>query len=440
MKIKVWLIIFCILIMGSSPYADAMTKSEAKKYVKDYLQYYSPSRKSTKIRKKGESASLMQCYFGMRANPETHTFTTLQREMVGLFRPKDELISVNGVNIDWDIEHPRKYWGSIEKAPIEKGDDVYFLVKREGKNVELTTQCFTDRRKVVEIFEDAAVALSKYKGKKFLDKWGYLSNDCQFSNLIHSVALISFNNRKIRKTDYNSYGFNEKMCSVKYYAQQIETGDVIDSMAMADIKNAINYLLENGSPNLARKLENELDELVSYEPITQVVAEKKGLAKNKAIESNFEESATPNEMIDSAFGIKLGSTFVESKVKISSTTGKLSLYRFTPKNPVSSLKNYAVILTPKSDQIVEIWAWNDFGYSECSEILKELEAALDRKYVALKSNYTTPKYVTYSEGERSIKAQCEGTLDVTLYLRYSDKNLDALRVSEKNDSENLQGL
>ena len=293
---------------------------------------------------------------------------------------------------------------------------------------------------MLEFLEDSAVAFSKYKGKKFLDKWGYLSNDCLFSNLVHTVALISFNNRKIRKTDYNSYAFNNKMCNVKYYAKQIESGDVIDSKAIADIKNAVNYLLENGSPNMARKLENELDELVSYEPITQVVAENKRLSKNKAIESNFEKSEVVNEMIDSAFGIKLGSTFAETKVKIGSTSGEIPLYRFTPKNPVSTLKNYTVILTPKSDQIAEIWAWNDFGYSECSEILKQLEAALDRKYGALKSNYTTPKYVTYSEGERSIKAQCEGTIDVTLYLRYSDKNLDALRISEKNDSENLQGL
>ena len=108
---------------------------------------------------------------------------------------------------------------------------------------------------------------------------------------------------------------------------------------------------------MASTLENALNELLSYQPITRAVAENKRLSKNKAIESNFEESEAVKEMIDSAFGIKLGSTFTETKVKIGSTLGEIPLYRLTPKNPVSSLKNYAVILTPKSDQIVEIWAW-----------------------------------------------------------------------------------
>ena len=41
-----------MLVMGSSPYAVAVTKSEAKKYVEESLKYYSPNRKATKIRKK----------------------------------------------------------------------------------------------------------------------------------------------------------------------------------------------------------------------------------------------------------------------------------------------------------------------------------------------------------------------------------------------------
>ena len=186
--------------------------------------------------------------FGISVNPETHTVTNAEREMVGLFRQKDELISVNGVNIDWDIEHPRKYWGSIAKVPIEKGDDVYFLVKREGENVELATQCFTDRRKAVEIMEDAAAALSKFKGKKFLDKWGYLSNDAKFTWFTHQVALISVAKREIRNTDYNSYYFNMAMLYVKTTRNDLESGYVIDIKVVKDqIKKGVDYLLKNGS-------------------------------------------------------------------------------------------------------------------------------------------------------------------------------------------------
>ena len=64
MKIKVWLIIFFMLVIGNSPYADAMTKSEAKKVAKNNLAYYLPSRKATKIRKEIESSSTMQCFSG----------------------------------------------------------------------------------------------------------------------------------------------------------------------------------------------------------------------------------------------------------------------------------------------------------------------------------------------------------------------------------------
>ena len=443
MKIKVWLIIFFMLVIGNSPYADAMTKSEAKKVAKNNLAYYLPSRKATKIRKEIESSSTMQCFFGISVNPETHTVTNAEREMVGLFRQKDELISVNGVNIDWDIEHPRKYWGSIAKVPIEKGDDVYFLVKREGENVELATQCFTDRRKAVEIMEDAAAALSKFKGKKFLDKWGYLSNDAKFTWFTHQVALISVAKREIRNTDYNSYYFNMAMLYVKTTRNDLESGYVIDIKVVKDqIKKGVDYLLKNGSANMASTLENALNELLSYQPITRAVAENKRLSKNKAIESNFEESEAVKEMIDSAFGIKLGSTFTETKVKIGSTLGEIPLYRLTPKNPVSSLKNYAVILTPKSDQIVEIWAWNKFSDSaKCKQTLKQIEAALDRKYLSLKNEYSFGGKALYSEGERTIKADCPISFGSDpLYLQYKDKTQDALRISEKNESENLQGL
>ena len=442
MKIQIWLIIFCILIIGSSPYAGAMTKSEAKKLVKDSFQYYSPSRKATKIRKKTESVSLMQCHIGLSGDPKTQIITPTRLELIGYFKQNDKLASVNGVAIDWELDHPLGFWGSLDKLPIEKGDEISLVVQRENNKVQVKIPCLGERQTKTEFLEDSAVAFSKYKGKKFLDKWGSLSNDCQFSDVVHQVAKIAFNNRKIRKTDYNSYVLNEGMCILKYNAKKIESGHVIDSKAIAAIKNFVNYLLENGSPNMARKLESELDELVSYELTTQVVAENKGLAKNKMIESNFEENEAVKEMISSAFGIKLGSTFVETKVKIGSTSGEIPLYRLTPKNPVSSLKNYSVILTPKSDQIVEIWAWNKFSDSaKCKETLKQIEAALDRKYLPLKNESTFGGMALYSEGERTIIANCPITFGSDpLYLQYKDKTQDALRISEKNESENLQGL
>jgi hypothetical protein len=101
MKIKVWLIIFFMLVMGSSPYADAVTKSWAKKYVEESLKYYSPNRKATKIRKKIESVSVMQCYIGLSVDKKTQIITPVRSELIGYFKQNDKFTSVNGVVIDW---------------------------------------------------------------------------------------------------------------------------------------------------------------------------------------------------------------------------------------------------------------------------------------------------------------------------------------------------
>lgn len=444
MKIKAWLVIFCVLAMGSFPYADAMTKSEAKKFVKDDLSYYSPSRKATKIRKKTESASLMQCYFGIDPDPETHIINARRLELMGPLKKNDKLVSVNGVVIDWSLEHP--IWGSLEKTPIVKGDEISMIVQREGNKVSVEIPCLGDRNEMTEIMEDAAAAFSTYKGKNFLDKWGS-SNDCLFSWIIHEVAIISFNKRKIRKTDYNSYAFNLYLCNFNYTSKKLtDYGVVMDSEEIKEfrdyIQDGIDYLLANGSPELARKLEDKLDGLDSYESITQFVSKSEALSEQKTVATDSPESATSNEMINSAFGIKLGTTFKETKVKIGSALGEIPLYRFTPQNPVSVLKNYAVILTPKSDQILEIWAWDKFSNSAgCNVALKQLEAALDRKYLSLKKEYTSGGGALYSEGERTIIANCPVTFGSNyLYLQYKDKAQDDLRVGEKNESEKFQGL
>jgi hypothetical protein len=149
-----------------------------------------------------------------------------------------------------------------------------------------------------------------------------------------------------------------------------------------------------------------------------------------------------SELINSAFGLSLGSSFPESKVKVGATAGGVPLYRFAPKNPVSSLKNYGVILTPNSGRVVEIWAWERMsGSAKCGQVKKQLEAALDEKYFSLKQDFTIGDLVLYSDGNRNISLSCPISFGFDpLYLQYKDKKLEFLRVSETNESENLDGL
>lgn len=430
-------------MMSGLPYADAMTKSDAKKFAKDNLEYYLPGKKATKIRKEIESSSMMQCFFGIDANPQTHTVTNAERKMDGLFMSKDKLISINGVNIDWNIEHPRKHWGSIEKTAIEKGDDVFFSVIREGKKVILTSQCYTDRRKVVEMYEDAAVAFLKYEGKIFLDKWGHLSDDAKFTSLIHQVALISLAKREIRKTDYNSYYFNMVLLHLDRMKNNHESGYEIDLKVVKNqIEAGVDYLFQNHSAKMASTLEDAMNKFLTNQFTSNALEENKILAKNVSIKPSVEKTEAVEEIIDSAFGLKLGSIFTQTKVKIGSNSGGSPLYRFTPQNPVSFLKNYAVILTPKSDQIVEIWAWNKLSDSfKCKEKLKQIEAGLDRKYLSIKNKSTSERKVEYSSDKRTIIAICRIMYDrYSLNLYYKDNIQEVLRINEKNNSENLEGL
>jgi hypothetical protein len=296
MKIKVWLIIFFMLVIGNSPYADAMTKAEAKKLVKGDLQYYSPSRKATKIRKKTESVSLMQCLIGLGVDAKTYIITPSRLELIGHFKKNDKLVSVNGVLIDWELDHPRGFWGSLDKLPIEKGDEISLVVQREGNKVQVKIPCLGERQEMTELAEDTAVALNKYKGKKFLDKWGHRRLDCLMIKSIVTVAGISITKGEIKQASYNSFSYARNSCLIKWEEAALKSGyrENIDPLFLDQARQNVDFLFKYDSPSLARQLERELDDLVQ---IVREAEEHSSVEKNDTLKTEIIESPASSNQI-----------------------------------------------------------------------------------------------------------------------------------------------
>jgi hypothetical protein len=305
------LVFFLITVLLSiAPSADAMTKAEAKKLLKNqWWGYYSPSRKATKQRRLTESSALMQCHIGISLDQETHIITRSRQEYLDIFREGDELISVNGVTIDWASKLPRFFWGSIDNVPIKKGDEMLFVVKRDGKEVDLSLPCLGDRSEHVKLMEDAVVAHKKYKGRDFLDKWSDRRYDCEIAELMHMVANISINKGEVTQADYNSYAFWDFSCRISYYKEAIKRGYMtsdIEPLWIDRTRGTVDFLFKYDSPSLARQLESELSELlpeaVSFHAIS----------KHKAFGLNFGGSETDNKF-EKISSLLIDGPFIESR-------------------------------------------------------------------------------------------------------------------------------
>ena len=128
---KIIIIIFVMATSFSPLSSLAITKAEAKKQLKNY-SYYDPSRKATKLRNQLESEAQMQCWLGIGLD-NSWTLTTQRLEYLSILKEGDELVSFNGVSPSIVAEHPLDVYAFMKGIPVSKGEDMSWVVEREGK-------------------------------------------------------------------------------------------------------------------------------------------------------------------------------------------------------------------------------------------------------------------------------------------------------------------
>jgi len=263
---KIIIIIFVMATSFSPLSSLAMTKAEAKKQFKNY-SYYDPSRKATKLRNQLESEAQMQCWLGISLD-NSWTLTTQRLEYLSILKEGDELVSFNGVSPSIVAEHPLDLYAFTKDIPVSKGDDMSWVVEREGKEVQLTLPCLGERSELVELLTSYASMLKKYKGRKFLNEYRGGKSSLAVTELIKIAADIEMKRGKITQSEYNSYAVKLVRWNIKTTIEKIRVGYLSSSTAKAQLKEVVAYVSSNidfldqyGSFSSARLIEGELDEL-----------------------------------------------------------------------------------------------------------------------------------------------------------------------------------
>jgi len=134
------------------------------------------------------------------------------------------------------------------------------------------------------------------------------------------------------------------------------------------------------------------------------------------------------EKIDGAFGKKLGGVFNPAgAIGTSELTDGTPMYQFSPEKPFRSFTKYYVLITPTTHKIYAIWG---IGAVENTETGKKEQALLmellQKKYGATKEQGLMEKLGdtrTISHGSRYAMTKLTGIIDVTIEIRYYDRDL-----------------
>ena len=77
----------------------------------------------------------------------------------------------------------------------------------------------------------------------------------------------------------------------------------------------------------------------------------------------------------------------------------------------------------------------------CDEARAKLEAAFDRKYESYKNDFTFGDMVLYSDQGNQIKINCPISFgSEPLYLQYTSKKMEELRLQETLDAEDFSDI
>jgi hypothetical protein len=147
-------------------------------------------------------------------------------------------------------------------------------------------------------------------------------------------------------------------------------------------------------------------------------------------------SAFSADKIEGAFGKKLGDVFdTASAVGTSTLTDGTPMYEFSPPNGFRSFKRYYVMITPITKKIYSIWG---IGTAENTESARKEQALIME---ILQQKYGTKEKPglfdslgdlnTIDQGNRYIITKISGFTDVTLDIRYYDRDLQKLAEKER---------
>lgn len=155
------------------------------------------------------------------------------------------------------------------------------------------------------------------------------------------------------------------------------------------------------------------------------------------------------EKITGAFGVELGQTFnPQEAIGKGSLTDGTPMYQFSPKNKFRSFSTYYVSITPKTHKIYSIWAIGNMENDpSCKKEQALVMAILQKKYGKMEEDQLFSSLYDIKQidqGDRYVLTKCSGLGDVSIDIRYKDKQLEEqaekeriLLESEKVDSSGL---
>jgi hypothetical protein len=142
------------------------------------------------------------------------------------------------------------------------------------------------------------------------------------------------------------------------------------------------------------------------------------------------------DKITGAFGINLGDTFdPESAIGQASLTDGTPMYQFKPAKTFRSFSKYYALITPNTNKVYAIWGIGQMENDPtCKKEQKLIMAILQNKYGKqekkdLFSSLNDAEMI--SQGDRYIMTKCSGFTDVTIDIRYKDKELEELAENER---------
>jgi hypothetical protein len=164
---------------------------------------------------------------------------------------------------------------------------------------------------------------------------------------------------------------------------------------------------------------------------------------------SISSSVSAEEKITGAFGLELGQTFTpQDAIGEGSLTDGTPMYQFSPKKKFRSFSRYYALITPKTNKVYSIWGMGNMENNpSCKKEQALIMAILKKKYGKeekgqLFSSLNDIKEI--DQGNRYVLTKCSGFVDVSLDIRYEDKELEQqaeneriILESEKVDSSGL---
>lgn len=271
MTFKIILITAITATLAFAENAHSYSKKEAKRALKEQFSYYDSSRKATKARNEAEANILNRCLVGYNVDAEltlefvfSHSTNVLETLKSG-----DKIISINGEMLTI-TDHPRSPFEYTDRTPLTGTDNQTLLIERNGEELEVKLPCIGNRDDLVEMLEDFALALRKYDGRNFLEKYDATSQNCSRLNLLERAANIERQVRRLNQDQYNSYVFSSLSCALKatkiavnsdFWASSPEAQNEAFQRAKSSALTVLGFFDKNGGRRYADRLDSELLEL-----------------------------------------------------------------------------------------------------------------------------------------------------------------------------------